>query len=335
MIDEAGRAGRVTPVRNTRRISAYGWCRQDGRVLLTRGSAGSPFPGVWRLPGGEVRHAEDPERTVHREVADRTGHTVEVTGVRAALADVVRLGSEARHTDRVVFEVTLDPVPRRQPAGAGPDPRRRTDDGPDPRRPAGAGPGAADGAFAWFTAAEAAEVPLLPFTAELLGLPATALPPADPAAAPAPPPVPDRGQRFAAYGLATDLTGRILLTRIAPGYPGAGRWHLPGGGTDHGEQPAAALLRELVEETGQRGRVAELLAVDTLHNPAAMGPEGRPMDWHSVRVVYRVVVPDPSPAVVTEAAGGSTAAAAWVSPERLAELSLTEVAARLTGRSGA
>ena len=39
----------------------------------------------------------------------------------------------------------------------------------------------------------------------------------------------------------TDPAGRVLLTLIAPGYPGAGRWHLPGGGTDHGEQPAAGL----------------------------------------------------------------------------------------------
>ncbi|TWH66518.1 NUDIX domain-containing protein [Micromonospora olivasterospora] len=47
----------------------------------------------------------------------------------------------------------------------------------------------------------------------------------------------------------------MLLTKIAEGYPGAGLWHLPGGGTDHGEQPAAGLLRELVEEGGQLGRV--------------------------------------------------------------------------------
>jgi hypothetical protein len=36
-----------------------------------------------------------------------------------------------------------------------------------------------------------------------------------------------RAQRFAAYAIATDPYDRLLLTRIAPGYPGAGRWHLP------------------------------------------------------------------------------------------------------------
>ena len=70
-----------------------------------------------------------------------------------------------------------------------------------------------------------------------------------------------RAQRFAAYAVATDPRGRLLLTRIADGYPGGGRWHLPGGGTDYGEQPGAAVIRKLAEETGQRGRLLALLGV--------------------------------------------------------------------------
>ncbi|MFD0787631.1 NUDIX hydrolase, partial [Micromonospora azadirachtae] len=140
--------------------------------------------------------------------------------------------------------------------------------------------------------------------------------------------------RFAAYGLVTDPRGRVLLTMIAEGYPGAGLWHLPGGGTDHGEQPVPALLRELVEEAGQLGRVTDLMGVDNLHNPAALGPEGRPLDWHGVRVIYRVVVDTPTEARVTEAAGGSTADADWFSPDRLDGLRLTDVAAWATGRRG-
>ena len=85
-----------------------------------------------------------------------------------------------------------------------------------------------------------------------------------------------RVQRFAAYGLVTDPAGRVLLTRIAAGYPGAGRWHLPGGGTDFGEDAGEGLLRELAEETDQRGRVDGLIGVSHRHNPAAMGPEGVP-----------------------------------------------------------
>jgi 8-oxo-dGTP diphosphatase len=142
-----------------------------------------------------------------------------------------------------------------------------------------------------------------------------------------PEPRPDRVQRFGAYGFVTDPAGRVLLTLIARGYPGAGRWHLPGGGTDFGEQPADSLRRELVEEGGQTGRVTAILGLSHAHNPAALGPEGRPMDWHVVRVHYRVEVPVPSVAAVTEAAGGSTADARWFAPAELRGLRLTDVAA--------
>ncbi|WP_433080704.1 NUDIX hydrolase [Dactylosporangium sp. CA-052675] len=134
-----------------------------------------------------------------------------------------------------------------------------------------------------------------------------------------------KGQRFAAYGFVTDRAGRVLLTRIAPGFPGAGRWHLPGGGTDVGEQPAEALLRELYEETGQRGEIVELLGVTHRRSSGLVGPEGYPMNWHAVRALYRVQVPEPSTPSVTEAAGGSTASAAWFEPGDLAGLPVTEV----------
>ncbi|MGC4787385.1 NUDIX hydrolase [Micromonospora sp. DT178] len=292
-----------------RRVGAYGVCRgPDGRVLLVRGSGSCPVPGVWQIPGGGVEHAEHPAHAVVREFAEETGLTVEVTGLRAVFADVTtfRDAGVAVHTDRVVFDVTVrGGEPRPEPAGGSDE-------------------------LAWFTTAEAAAVPLMPFTAELLGLPVSPLPPdlpRSPQEGPVAPLPPDRRQRFGAYGLVTDPAGRVLLTMIADGYPGAGRWHLPGGGTDHGEQPVAALLRELVEESGQLGRVVELIGVDNLHNPAALGPEGRPLDWHGIRVVYRVAVDTPTEPRVTELAGGSTARAGWFTPEQLAGLPLSGIAA--------
>jgi hypothetical protein len=74
--------------------------------------------------------------------------------------------------------------------------------------------------------------------------------------------------------------------------------------------------------------------VNNLHNPAALGPEGRPLDWHGVRVVYRVAVDEPTKPLVTELAGGSTARAAWFPPAEAARLPLTEIAARVIGRTG-
>src|SRR5262249_9621835 len=156
----------------------------------------------------------------------------------------------------------------------------------------------------WVGEEELRELPLRPFTAAALGLPANAadLRPEEPPDFPSfyAYPGPDglhRAQRFAAYAVASDAQGRLLLTRISPGYPGEGRWHLPGGGTDYGEQPGTALLRELVEETGQRGRVVELLGVASHRDAASLGPEGYPIDWHGVRAFYRVAV-DPATAPV-------------------------------------
>ncbi|MEV1332923.1 NUDIX domain-containing protein [Micromonospora costi] len=295
-----------------RRVGAYGLCRDDERVLLVRGSASAHFPGIWQVPGGDVEHAEHPAHAVVREVTRETGLTVEVTDLRAVVADVISFprADVALHTDRVVFDLTVI-------GGALRD----------------EGEGTTDQAR-WVTIGEAAALPLMPFTAELLGLPVTPLPAGQAGPAAFPPPPADRRLRFGAYGLVTDPDGRVLLTMIAEGYPGAGRWHLPGGGTDHGEQPVPALLRELVEESGQLGRVIDLIGVDNLHNPAALGPEGRPLDWHGVRVVYRVVVDAPTEPRVTELAGGSTAQAAWFTPDQLAGLSLTEIAARAIGRRG-
>lgn len=308
-----GREWGAGTVEERRRIGAYGVLRDaQGRVLLARGSAACPYPGVWQLPGGGLAHAEHPADTVVREFAEETGLTVEVADVRAAVADVAtfREAGVAVHTDRLVFDVEArGGALRPEPAGGSDE-------------------------LGWFTPAEASAVPLMPFTAELLGLPVTPLSPDLPRALPPAPPAVDRRQRFAAYGLVTDPAGRVLLTMIADGYPGAGRWHLPGGGTDHGEQPAAGLLRELVEEAGQLGRVVDLMAVDNLHNPAALGPERRPLDWHAVRVIYRVRVDAPTEAVVTELAGGSTARAAWFAPEQVSRLRMTDVAARATGRTG-
>ncbi|MFJ8688197.1 NUDIX hydrolase [Micromonospora wenchangensis] len=307
-----------------RRIAAYGWCADEaGRVLLVRGRGGDggtaagPAPAPWRLPGGEVRHAEHPADTVVRECAGQTGLAVAVAGIRAAVADLTAAdpadAAGPVHTDRLVFDVT---IPGDQPAAGG---APQSGDGP--------------GELAWCTPQEAATLPLASFTADLLGLP-TPPPPAGP-----PPDVPvepvaagsaDRRQRFAAYGLVTDPDGRVLLTLIAPGYPGAGLWHLPGGGTDHGEQPVDGLLRELVEESGQRGRVDRLILADNLHNTAAVGPEGRPLDWHGVRVIYRVLVDEPTGPVVTEQAGGSTADAAWFTHSQLSGLEMTDVAVLAT-----
>jgi 8-oxo-dGTP diphosphatase len=296
-----------------RRVGAYGVCRDaQGRVLLARGSDSSEFPGVWSLPGGGVEQGEHPDDTVVRELEEETGFTVRVAGLRAVLSDVAWLPrlAASEHTDRIIYDV--------EPYGG------------NLRAEAAGTTDLVD----WAGPAELESWPLMPFTSRIIGLPVKS--PADDPSDVAPDSgtgVPaDRVQRFGAYAVATDPGGRILLTRIAPGYPGAGRWHLPGGGTDHGETPEEALARELVEETAQVGRVTGLLQISHRYDPAALGPEGVPIDWHVVRVLFRVQVEAPTEPVVTEAAGGSTEAAGWFSPEQAEKLPLTEIARSATRR---
>ncbi|MET7951811.1 NUDIX domain-containing protein [Micromonospora sp. NPDC005324] len=345
-------------MRSTRRVGAYGLLRDSGRVLVVRDGVKGEFPGVWRLPGGAVGHAEDPEHAVVRELAGQAGLAVTVTRLLAVVADVATFPENkvALHTDRLLFELSTphDALSERERPesarpesalheGARPEGAQPESAQPESVRPEGAQPGSGLGEAGagpvdqacWLALAEVAQLPLTPFTAEALGLPVTPLPPgAHRSRALFPPAHPDRRLRFGAYGLVTDPAGRILLTQIAEGYPGAGLWHLPGGGTDHGEQPATGLLRELVEEGGQVGRVVELLGVNNLHNPAAVGPEGRPLDWHGVRVIYRVLVDVPTDAVVTETAGGSTARAGWFTRAEAADLPLSDIAAMAIGQSG-
>lgn len=60
---------------------------------------------------------------------------------------------------------------------------------------------------------------------------------------------------------------KILLVRQAQGHSLAGQWTVPWGRLDAGESPAAAALRETLEEGGVTARVDALLGVQELPAP--------------------------------------------------------------------
>jgi ADP-ribose pyrophosphatase YjhB (NUDIX family) len=126
-----------------------------------------------------------------------------------------------------------------------------------------------------------------------------------------------RRTRLAAYAVALS-NGSILLARIAAGYPGEGKWTLPGGGVEWGEHPEEALIREVHEETGFAVTRYSLLGIDSRVFHASRSHS----DLHAVRLLYDV--PLEGEPTVTEI-GGSVDHASWVPLDTIGSMSTVEL----------
>ena len=116
-------------------------------------------------------------------------------------------------------------------------------------------------------------------------------------------------QRIAAYAIVVSECG-LLATQYSSRTSVDGRWGMPGGGIDPGEEPGAAVVREVHEETAQDVELGPLVAVQTSHW-VGRSPGGQVDDFHAVRLVYRAACPEPGEPVVLDV-GGTTADARWV-----------------------
>jgi len=116
------------------------------------------------------------------------------------------------------------------------------------------------------------------------------------------------GSRVVVAG-AVERRGRVLTARRTRPQSVAGRWELPGGKVEPGEDPSAALVRELREE----------LAIDVSVVGRVPGPvDGDwPLDATSVLRVLRVRIdrgePDPDPGVAHDEVR-------WLAPRDIAEV---------------
>ena len=130
-----------------------------------------------------------------------------------------------------------------------------------------------------------------------------------------------RRQRLAAYALVV-ADGALLLTELSGRVRGgAGLWLPPGGGLEAGEHPAAALVREVWEETGQDVDEAVLLRVHTSHRFEPASRTEPAVSFHPIRLVHTARCTTPRSPVVHDV-GGSTASARWVGLDRVRHLPL-------------
>lgn len=258
----------MSPAPRRQRVAAYAVILRESpngpEILLSRLARRVSRTELWTLPGGGLDHGEDPKVALLREIWEETGLDAQIGGLPEVFSSH-RPNAEfdGRVSDFHALRIVHDAwVPRDAPA-----PRVMEVNG-------------STEAAGWHLVAdvEAGLVPVAQLVTEAMAVKSVR-----------------RHQRVASYGLAV-RDERVLLTRLWACSSHAGAWTLPGGGIEHGEAPAAALVREVREETGLDAVVGPLLGVHDTHFTGT-APSGRLEDFHGIHLVHAIEVPDAPPVV--------------------------------------
>lgn len=123
--------------------------------------------------------------------------------------------------------------------------------------------------------------------------------------------------RISAYALIYD-DQKILMCRLSKEVPRwMGYWTLPGGGIEFGESPEAAVVREVMEETGLEVVPKSVLTIDSITS------DSEEESFHGIRIVYEVELKGGQ---LRNETNGTTDQCAWQSFDRITELKLVSVA---------
>jgi 8-oxo-dGTP pyrophosphatase MutT (NUDIX family) len=137
-------------------------------------------------------------------------------------------------------------------------------------------------------------------------------------------------RRTAARVILLDEDDHVLMIHgFDPRSPEATYWYSLGGGLDDGEEPAAAAVREVWEETGLRLDPADL--VGPLREECVVFPfDGRQIHQEQLYFAARTRRFDPVPAAFEELEIRSTVAIDWLDPRALHRIDETVYPAFLT-----
>jgi 8-oxo-dGTP diphosphatase len=259
------------------RVAAYAVIVRGGEILLSRLAPHISSTELWTLPGGGIDFGEHPADAVVREV-------YEESGLDCAVGEPLWVGSAHRVVDRDIDEPTdMHSVRIVYDAWV-------PADSPQPHVVE------VDGSTVesrWLPLHDVLTgvVPTVPMVLDALGQHRVAT-----------------LQRVACYALVR-RGDTVLLTRNSARGPHPGRWSLPGGGVEHGEQPRDALVREVQEETGLVATAGELLGVHDDHFTGT-APSGREEDFHGIHLVFAATVGEGD--ALVDDADGTTDAVRWV-----------------------
>lgn len=136
----------------------------------------------------------------------------------------------------------------------------------------------------------------------------------------------DKYTHLGVYGVLI-INDQVLLIKKARG-PHTGKWDLPGGSLEFGEEPYQTLLREFHEETGLTdilGTIKTAISYTLVH-PFR---ENQLENMHHIGIIYDVKLLSESNSLKSDGDGEDSLGASWINLHELIQYPLTPFVAEI------